>query len=223
MTHPLAVVLADFRELIGLIDEAAILALRTQTEAQDAHSAYREAGTGSRRPDIRKAQADARTAAEKAGKTARLLAEAANAFAEYVNIIAPGTVAARHSAPDATPSGDRLVGEAPDRGRRIDMFIRKASGKADDLQDGTTELAKSAADAARAAAQAIRGDHGPHGTMTSTPADSEPPQGPSTGVPDNELAAALVVSALAGAVAARAISRYVSRRTDRERGDDEQK
>lgn len=49
-------VLAELRELIGVIDAAAVRASRAQVDAQEAFEAYREAGTGSKRPGIVKAQ-----------------------------------------------------------------------------------------------------------------------------------------------------------------------
>lgn len=141
MTDALGEVLAHLRQLIGVADEAAVLAQRAQADAQEAQDAYVEAGIGSSRPDIRKANADARTAAEKAGKTARLLAEAASAFTDYINIIVPGTVSARHSAPEAMPTGERLAEEAGDLGSEFEAFVAGMGVDADGKQEAVATTA----------------------------------------------------------------------------------
>lgn len=50
MSDLISEVLAELRELIGVVDSAATLALRAQIDAQEAFAAYREASDGSKRP-----------------------------------------------------------------------------------------------------------------------------------------------------------------------------
>jgi hypothetical protein len=142
MTSLLQEVLAEMRELLTAIDEAAGKALHAQEDAREAHAQYVEATRGTSHPDAAKAVTNVHTAAQKAGKTARLLAEAANAYADYINTIAPGTVPARHSAPDAMPDGERLLAEADERGSRADAFWRRQAKKADDTQDSAENAEK---------------------------------------------------------------------------------
>jgi hypothetical protein len=110
-------VVAQFRTVLGIIDETAVNAKRVQEKAEQAKAAYAEASQGTADRSMRKAVVDSRTAAEKAGKIARLLSEAAEHLTAYVNIIAPGTVPPRASAPEATPQGDQLstagLGQGP--------------------------------------------------------------------------------------------------------------
>lgn len=135
MTSVLQEVLAELRELLTAIDEAAVAAMHAQADTADARDRYQQAAKGTDHPRMNRAITNAQTAADKAGKTARLLAEAANAFADYINTIAPGTVPARHSAPDATPDGEALLSEAEERDSRSDVAWRKQTKKADDTQD----------------------------------------------------------------------------------------
>lgn len=92
------------------------------------------------RPRNRAQIVDSRTAAQKAGKTARLLAEAGNAFTEYINTIAPGTVPAGYSVPETMPDGEALLTEAAERGRRADVAWRKQVQKAGDGKDSLENL-----------------------------------------------------------------------------------
>jgi hypothetical protein len=91
-TVSIAQIVSHFRELVGIIDQAVIAATRAQEDAHQAQIAYTEATRGSSNREARQAVVQSRTAVEKAGKTARLLAEASNHFTSYINIIAPGTV-----------------------------------------------------------------------------------------------------------------------------------
>jgi hypothetical protein len=115
--------------------------LRAQERAEEAYVAYREAGTGSSHPQIRKTVADARTAGEKAGEIARLLAEAANAYADHVNIIAPGTVPARSSASGAMSSGEEILSQAGEQGaKKFGRATRKLTDGAGELGDMAKDL-----------------------------------------------------------------------------------
>jgi hypothetical protein len=220
MSDLISEVLAELRELIGTVDEAAMLALRAQADAQEAYSAYREAGTGSKRPDIARAQVDSRTAAEKAGKTARLLAEAASAFADYVNVIACGTVPPRHSAPDAAPTGEGLAAVAPSLRSRLQRYLAKAGVDADDSQEGLATTATSLAAGATSAKRVLRDQHGPFGTTTTTPRTPTEDTESKPGTKVGEATSALYFSVLAAAVAAKAVKTHLDKRHDKERDVD---
>jgi hypothetical protein len=222
MSDPLGEVLAEFRELIGVIDQASVLAQRAQADAQEAHGAYREAGTGSKRPDITRAQVDARTAAEKAGKTARLLAEAANAFADYVNIIAPGTAPARYSDPEATPSGESLAAETSSRRSRLESLLAAMSVDADDKQEAVTTVTADLASGARIAFRDISHAHGPRGAVTATPPREGDPSDAMPGTAVGEFASAVMFSALAVAVATKGVRDRLSHRHEEEQEVDHQ-
>src|SRR5262245_25307636 len=105
MTSVLQEVLAELRELLTAIDAAAVEAKHAQSDAIEAAGNYQQAAKGTDHPDMDQAIVNTQAAANKAFTTAELLAKAANAFADYINTIAPGTVPARYSAPDATPDG----------------------------------------------------------------------------------------------------------------------
>lgn len=129
------------RDLVDLIDRAAVTALQAQQNGMHAAARYQHAAVGTRHPQMRSAIADARTAYEKAGKVARLLGEAANAYTEYVNTIAPGTLPARQVRATAMPSGEDLVIRAGESARKkAGLFNRKLSEKAPDLGDAANNL-----------------------------------------------------------------------------------
>lgn len=103
---------------------------------------------------MRHAIVQARTAAEKAGKTSRLLAEAAGHFTNYINIIAPGTVPDRVSAPEATPAGERLTSEA--ERSTASSFYKSALKKADDIKDVVSSTTKSLTEGAKSVSRPIK-------------------------------------------------------------------
>lgn len=142
MTSTLQEVLAELRELLAAIDEAAVAAMHAQADTADARDTYQQAARGTDHPRMNQAITNAQTATDKAGKTARLLAEAANAFADYINTIAPGTVPARYSAPDATPDGEALLSGAEARARRADAATREQVKSIGDTQDTLENLEK---------------------------------------------------------------------------------
>jgi hypothetical protein len=135
MTSTLQEVVLELRELLTAIDEAAVAAKHAQADAAEANASYLEAGKGTDHPVMNQAVAKAEAAVDKAFNTAELLAAAADAFADYINTIAPGTVPARYSAPDAMPDGERLLSESEERDSRSDVAWRKQTKKADDTND----------------------------------------------------------------------------------------
>jgi hypothetical protein len=120
----IAQILAHFRDLVESVDQAVINAARAQEDAEQAHRVHVETAGSTSDSQMRHAIVQARTAAEKAGKTSRLLAEAAGHFTNYINIIAPGTVPDRVSAPEATPTGERITSEAGERATFNSLFNR---------------------------------------------------------------------------------------------------
>jgi hypothetical protein len=204
MTSSMADVLAQLREVLGVIDHAAVAALRAQTDAHEARHAYQEAGTGTKHTHINQAITQARTAGEKAGKVARLLAEAASAYADYINTIAPGTVPARHSAPEAMPSGEILLEEAAERSATgFGRFTRTLTTKADDLGDTAKDLTNFVE----------RAPHGRGGTV-GTVAPSGPVVSEAPAASLDELTGALVVVGAIAAAAAKKIGDLFKRKQE---------
>ncbi|GAA2184395.1 hypothetical protein GCM10009848_09600 [Micromonospora lupini] len=159
------------------------------------------------------AVADAEVARDKAGRYARLLADAARHITGYVNTIAPG---AASSGPDdaASPSGERLVTEAERRGRRADIAWRKQVQKADNTEDNLKKAETNAKEVFKFFKQ--QQDGGTSGTTSpqSTPAHERPQvDSPVT---------AVVMAAGALAVTAKAIWNHGKARRARKRDDDDQ-
>lgn len=147
---------------------------------------------------------------------ARLLAEAASAFVDYLNVIAPGTAPIRYSAPEATPSGERLVEDATSRRSRLARYLVKAGSDADDTQEGLATTASNVAAGATSATHFLRDQHGPFGTTTTTP--RAPTEGsnakPAGAVGD--ATSAVFFSVLASIVAVKAAKSHLDKRHDKE-------
>ncbi len=224
-SSPMEEVIAQFRKLLGVIDETAVNAKRAQEDAERARSAYVEASRGTSDQLMGKAVVNSRTAAEKAGKTARLLSEAADHFATYINIIAPGTVPPRMSAPEATPSGEQVAEEAtqslnpqlpqPDHqeGRRP----CRCHQHNDEGHGGQRE-------GSRASNPLTPPPHPPGispGTTTTSQTATPATPGQSSSVADG--ASAVTIALLGAAVVGRAAIRAAKRRVARKASDDDQK
>jgi hypothetical protein len=150
MSSTIQEVLQQLRAVIGELDQAAVTASAAQEDARRAYSFFDEAATGSAHPQMNIARQEANIAAAKAGKVARLLAEAATAFADYVNQVAPGAVPSRASAPEALPSGEQLS-EPSARGPLMKRLAGKlaATPNADDGLEGISTIGNNVQDAAR--------------------------------------------------------------------------
>ncbi|GAB3972354.1 hypothetical protein V1634_07580 [Plantactinospora veratri] len=219
-----ASVVAQFRAILGIIDEAAVGAARAQEEAEQSRAAYAEVSQGTADRLMRKAVEDSRTAAEKAGKTARLLSEAAEHFTTYVNIIAPGTVPPRSSAPEAMPEGERVVSDAMARRRRASGFLDRTASRADDVKDTVAEITKAVEEGTKVALKQIKGDRPPTGgTPSSTATTSAPQHAAGSSPPAHEAISALVVTALGAALVGRAGVDYIKKRLNRRKQDGNQK
>lgn len=216
-------VVVQFRTVLGIIDEIAISAGRAQQEAEQAQAAYTEASRGTADRSMRRAVVDARTAAEKAGKTARLLSEVAEHLTTYLNIIAPGTVPPRLSAPEAMPDGERTTLEAMTRRSRSTSFLDRTARRADDLKDTVAETTKAVSEGTRVALQQIKGDRGGSsaGSTSSTTSSTSPI--PAQPVTAHEAVSALTVSVLGVALVGRSALDYIKRRRRRREQDDDDK
>ncbi|MFY1690379.1 hypothetical protein [Plantactinospora sp. WMMB782] len=142
-------VVAGFRTALGVIDETAVSAKRAQEQAEQALAAYTEAARGTADRLMKKAVVDSRTAAEKAGKTARLLSEAADHITTYLNVIAPGTVPPRTSAPEADASGEHILASAAGQGPLSSKLLGRTAAvrNADDGLQHAKKIATAIKDA----------------------------------------------------------------------------
>ncbi|MEU3454029.1 hypothetical protein ABZ671_10545 [Micromonospora sp. NPDC006766] len=201
----------------GKLDEAAVTALRAQADAEQALAHLTEVGRGSSDQLLRGAVADAEVARDKAGRYARLLADAARHIGTYVNVIAPGAAPSGPAAEDAAPSGERLVTEAEVRGRRADIAWRKQLQKAGDTEDSI----KSAEASAKEVFKFFKQQHPNQGG--SATGSTSPQQAPAQDRPqvDSPVTAA-IMAAGALAVAAKVVWNHGRTRRARRRDDDDQ-
>ncbi|MFC6017556.1 hypothetical protein ACFP2T_15240 [Plantactinospora solaniradicis] len=164
-------VVAQIRTVLGLIDEAAVAAERAQRQAQQASAAYTEASRGTADRLMRTAVVDSRTAGEKAGKTARLLAEAAEHFTTYINVIAPGTVPPRSSAPEADASGEQVLAAAAGQGSLSSKVLGRTAAvrNADDGLQHAKKIATAIKDATGSGGVAVAKSPQPAITAARTP------------------------------------------------------
>ncbi|WP_433130300.1 hypothetical protein ACQPWW_06995 [Micromonospora sp. CA-240977] len=173
MTGSIAELIAQLLAVRGKLDAAAVTALRARTDAEQALTHLAEVQRGSSDQRLRAAITDAEVARDKAGRYARLLADAARHISGYVNTIAPG---AATSGPEdaASPSGERLVEEAEGRSRKAEAFLRRHVKKADDSEDTLKRTEQSITTGLRELQKSIKGS-GSSGSTTSTSANPGPP------------------------------------------------
>jgi hypothetical protein len=215
MSGPLDVVIARLKAAIEKLDTATITATRAQADAQQAHTHYADAGRGSTHPAIEGAKMESTTAAEKAGKVGRLLAETSTHLTAYVNTIAPGSISTGQSGA-AMPSGEQLVSEAERRGRRADIAWRKQVKKAEDIE-GNLQKAE---DGAKEVIGFIKQKMSPPGG-TSTGTVAEPPALPPDRPQIDHPVTAAVMAAGALAVVARSVWNHGKTRRARKHDDDQ--
>ncbi|GIJ29185.1 hypothetical protein Vqi01_43470 [Micromonospora qiuiae] len=217
MSGSIAELVAQLLAVRGKLDAAAVTALRAQTDAKVALARLTEVQRGSSDQRLRDAVADAEVARDKAGRYARLLAEAARHITAYINTIAPGAAPTGHAADDAAPSGKRVLTEAERRGRRADIAWRKQVKKADDIEDGLKNAETSAREVFKFFKQHGDGQGGTTSGTTSpgpTPAQDRPHV-------DNPVTAA-VMAAGALAVTVKAIWNHGKARRARKREENDQ-
>jgi hypothetical protein len=207
MSASLGEVVAQLRAVVTSMDEAVAVAFRAQVDAKQACACYVEAAVGTRHPTIRRAISDSRTGWEKAAKTARLLAEAANALTEYVNIVVSGSVPPGVASPDAMPSGEALLAEAEERESRAAKFHRKGTEAIGDQDETMARYEESSRDIVAR----LKGQHGSGGTQATVGT----PQGKAVFKPApadtlNPVTAVILAAAGAG-LAARGIAKKIKK------------
>ncbi|MFI5926087.1 hypothetical protein ACIA3K_08855 [Micromonospora sp. NPDC051543] len=195
------------------LDSAVVRASRARADAEQALAHLAEALQGGTNQRLAAAAADAEVARDKAGRYARLLADAARHISAYVNVIAPGAAPVDPSVDASTPSGERLVTEAEARGSKADILWRRQVQKADDAEDAL----KKSESGAKEFYKFLRQDNGggsSTGTASPGPAQASPQI-------DNPVTA-LVMAAGAVAVIAKAMWNYGHTRRARRRDSDDQ-
>ncbi|WBB54418.1 hypothetical protein [Verrucosispora sp. WMMD573] len=217
MSSLVAEVVAQLATAIRQLDTLAVTAAHAQEEIDQGHSRYVEASQGTEQPDSRAAVTHCRTAADRAGRLGRLTSNAAGHLATYANVIAPGSVPVRADAGDASPSGERLVGESEGRGSRAEAFLRRHVKKADETEGNLQNAEQAATTAFREFVRDVKG--GPGGTSTSTtqpkpaaPADRPQLEHPVTSV---------IMAAGAVVVGVKGLWNMTKKHRERKRRDDQ--
>ncbi|MET8041782.1 hypothetical protein ABZU25_13070 [Micromonospora sp. NPDC005215] len=214
MTGSIAELVAHLLAVRGKLDTAAVTALRARTDAEQALAYLVEAQRGSSDQRLSAAVADAEVARDKAGRYARLLADAARHITGYVNTIAPGAASSGAAGDDASPSGERLVSEAERRGRRADIAWRKQVQKADNTEDNL----KKAETSAKEVFKFFRRQQDDATSGTTSPEPTPAQERPQVDSP----VTAVVMAAGALAVTAKAIWNHGKARRARKRDNDDQ-
>ncbi|WP_433391099.1 hypothetical protein [Micromonospora sp. KLBMP9576] len=214
MTGSIGELVAQLLAVRGKLDAAAVTALRARTDAEQALAHLTEAQRGSSDGRLRAAVADAEVARDKAGRYARLLAEAARHLTGYVNTIAPGAAPSGPAGHDASPSGDRLVTEAERRGRRADDAWRKQVRSADNTEDSLKNAETNAREVFKFFKQQQSGATSGTTSQHPSPAQERPQV-------DNPVTA-VVMAAGALAVTAKAMWKHGRARRARKRDDHDQ-
>ncbi|MFG2045912.1 hypothetical protein ACGFIW_00580 [Micromonospora sp. NPDC048935] len=214
MTGSIAELVAQLLAVRAKLDTAAVTALRARTDAEQALARLAEVQRGSGDQRLGAAIADAEVARDKAGRYARLLADAARHITGYVKTIAPGAATSGPARDDASPSGERLVTEAERRGRRADIAWRKQIQKADNTEDSLKNAETNAKEVFKFFKQ--QRDGATSGTSSPQPTPVQERQQVDSPV------TAVVMAAGALAVTAKAIWNHGKARRARRRDDDDQ-
>jgi hypothetical protein len=197
-------VVAQLRAIIEHLDQSAVSAGRAEAEVADAHASFTQAATGTDHADIRRAIDEGRAAREKAAKVARLLANAADHLATYINVIAPGAAPTRSSEPESVPSGEQLLQQSD----RAANSFRRLSKRVMQNAESAGETAKKLTDFLNAAR--------PQGT-SATAARPEPPPQATPAVAQGDAAQALIITGAAVVAAALNAASMRKKRKERER------
>ncbi|MBM0203695.1 hypothetical protein JNW90_11670 [Micromonospora sp. STR1s_5] len=216
MSGSIAEVVAQLLAVREKLDTAAVTALRARTDAEQALAHLAGVQRGSADRGLSAAVADAKVARDKAGRYARLLAEAARHITVYVNTIAPG---AASSGPvnEASPSGERLVEEAEGRSRKAEAFLRRHIRKADDSEDTLKQTEQSITTGLRELQKSFKGS-GSSGSTTSTSAS------PGTPVDRPQLehpVTSVIMAAGAVVVGLRGVWNMAKKRRERKQSDEQ--
>lgn len=218
MTAGVRDVLEQLRVAIGKLDEAAMFAKRAQIDAEEAAAQFAAAGHGTDHPQMTNATTEAREAADKAGKVARLYAEAAAEYARYANHLAPGTMPERRSTPAAMPAGEQLVENAEARAARAEVAWRKQVNSAGDIGDALREAEKGS----KAVFKYVRHRLDPPSGGTSTTAGHPPAPPQQHHAQVEHPVTAIVMAAGSLAVAAKAVWKHLRQRQERKQDHDDQ-
>ncbi|GAB3942695.1 hypothetical protein [Micromonospora vulcania] len=194
MSGLLAQVVAQLNSAIEQLDALAVRAGRAQQDVADGQRRLRQLSGGSDNPQLRQAVNQSGTAVDKTGRLSRLTGRAAQHLANYVNVIAPGSVPARADGDRGSPTGERLVAESEGRGSRAEAFLRRHVKKADETEGNLQDAEKATTAGFRELMHEIKG--GPGGSTTSTTA---PPPAPPANQPQLEHPVSSVIMA-AGAI-----------------------
>ncbi|TQJ20787.1 hypothetical protein FBZ33_0991 [Micromonospora sp. A202] len=216
MSATIAALVAQLLAVRGKLDAAAVTAMRARADAEQAvtHLAALKRGSSDQR--LSAAVADAEVARDKAGRYARLLANAARHITGYVNTIAPGA-ASSGSDDAASPSGERLVEEAEGRSRKAEAFLRRHVKKADDSEDTLKQTEQSITTGLRELQKSFKGS-GSSGSTTSTSAS------PGTPVDRPQLehpVTSVIMAAGAVVVGLRGVWNMAKKRRERKQSDEQ--
>ncbi|WBB96921.1 MULTISPECIES: hypothetical protein [unclassified Solwaraspora] len=223
MAGTVAEVIAQIARASTGLSSAAATALRAQQEVTDAHQSLSAASAGASARAVTNATTEWKTAADKAGKVARLLIEAAGHLNAYANRIAPGSAPTEPTL--AGPTGEELLADTTRRSesrRGVGSFLDRLARRTEDVQDTaktTAELGDSGLNILRDLATPPPGSQSTTGTSAPTVAftDTRPK------LEAGDAAGHLVVAALIAGLAARRADRYIrqglARLRQRERSD----
>lgn len=200
-------VVALLHRAIEHVDRASITAKRAQADAEQAHFLYMGVAHGTGHPRIRQAIDESRIASDKAGKVARLLAEAATHLANYVNLISPGSMPTNVTSVGGAVEGDEIVADARRRASRFSRATRRVAENAEHAGDYAKKFADFL-DAAR-----------PKGTTANAQRPEPPPAAPTLGTPGDAAQSLVVTGAAMIATALKFVDIATKKREQRERSE----
>ena len=198
-------VVAQLLTVIQRLDQAVIGMNRGQADVNQAHESFVEAGRGSEHRLVRTAITASSEGAAKAGKVARLLAEASGHFAAYANEIAPGSASTNSQAAEAAPPGEHLVREADRAEDGFGRLARRVVAKAESAGDTGKKLID------------FLNSAKPSGTTSTTQKLPPPPRNPTAAGTPGDAAQALIITGAALVAAVLQGISFVRRRRDKER------
>ena len=209
MSASVGAVVAQLRAVVDATDRAAMSAHRARVDADTSSRRFAGAGRGSSNLNMRQAIAESAAAVERLSTVAVMLAEAANAFADYINHIAPGTVPTREAS-TGPPTGTELLSARGRRGKARHLF-EETVRSGGDVSDGGKEVTS-------AVVRAVQGIRGGGGTVATSTASGgvvarQAPQ-PAVSAPD--IVAGLVALAVATIEGSRQALGRLKRRTKEE-------
>ncbi|MEU7974138.1 hypothetical protein AB0B48_19110 [Micromonospora sp. NPDC049089] len=216
MSASIAALVAQLLAVREKLDATAITALRARTDAEQAVTHLTAITRGSSDRRVSAAVADAEVARDKAGRYARLLADAARHITVYVNTIAPGA-ASSGPVDRASPSGERLVEEAEGRSRKAEAFLRRHVRKADDSEDTLKQTEQSITTGLRELQKSFKGSGSTGSTASASASPGTPVDRPQLEHP----ATSVIMAAGAVVVGLRGVWRMAKKRRERKQSDEQ--